>query len=209
MSLNDAFKSVIDDSSAKFTESVDLSIVINPEYYKEAVSLVDLPSGLGSIPSIALFVDESCDYDPIYHNEGVEKINIADTLVSPDRYDWYLSTPSLMPKIASRFAKLLGPRGLMPNPKFGTVTDDIDDLIKRIRSGVVRFKSDKHGNVNLKIGTVVLTAPQLSENLKSVLKALSFCKPQSCKGDYIKNIFISSTMGSSNRLHYSCYADFI
>ena len=193
--IRSALEKVLNSCSTNFTESIDLSVVVSRDFSKEAVGCVDLPSGVGKDVSIAVFVkDESSSVKEL----GVDVFSPSDELSKRNLHDWYLSTPDAMSKVASAFAKVLGPRGLMPNPKLGTVTDDLESVIARIKSGLVRFKSDKHGNVNLRIGSANFSCDELFENVKAVIQSISNSKPASCKGSYLMKLFVSSTMGKSH-----------
>lgn len=202
MDIHSALNKVLNGCSKNFTESIDVSAVIAKDFSKDAFGCIDLPSGLGRNVSIGVFVNDKSSFDSI-KDMGVDLLSPSDELSKTDLHDWYLATPDVMSKVASSFAKILGPRGLMPNPKVGTVTNDLESIINRIKSGLVRFKSDKHGNVNLRVGSASFSSDELFANIKAVVEFILKSKPSSCKNSYLIKFFVASTMGRSQIIDLS------
>lgn len=114
--------------------------------------------------------------------------------------DWCITTPDFIVKITP-IAKILGAKGLMPNPKFGTVTSNVEEAIKTIKSGQIRFRTDKSGIIHGKLGSVKFDVDNLLENLKAFLKVIKDNKPTSVKGVYFKGVFLNSTMGKAYKIN--------
>lgn len=182
----------------KFDASVDLHFQLNidPKKSDQAVrGTVVLPYGTGKSVRVAVFCkgeheqvarDSQADYVG-----GEELINkVAGGFLD---FDCVIATPEMM-KDLSRLGKILGPRGLMPSPKTGTVTNDIKKAIEDVKKGKVEFRVDKQSGVHLSVGKVSFEVDKLHENASSVIEALAEAKPASVKGKFIKSIFISSTM---------------
>jgi len=184
---------------AKFDETVDVhvNLGIDPTQGEQAVrgSLV-LPFSKGVAPRIIVFAkgeyaDEAkkAGADVIGTDDLVEKINGGWL-----EFDYAVATPDLMGMVG-KLAKLLGPRGLLPNKKLGTVTFDVQEIVKDLKKGRLFFKNDKSGLVHFTIGSVSFDASKLRENLTTFIKALASVKPSSSKGKFIKKVTIASTMG--------------
>jgi large subunit ribosomal protein L1 len=202
--IDEAFKVIKELGSAKFDESVEVHIKLNidPKKTDQTVrSSVLLPHGIGKTKRVLAFVkgekvkeaqDAGADY--IGDQETVEKI-----LKGWMDFDSVIATPDMMPVI-SKLGKVLGPRGLMPNAKTGTVTMDIERVIKEIKMGKVEIKTDKLGNIHSIIGKVSFSEDKLKENFISLIDAILKAKPSSVKGQFIKSIYIATTMGPSLKL---------
>ncbi len=186
-------------SSVKFNESIDLAVRlgVNPKYSDQMVrGAVVLPHGTGKKVSILVFAkgekekeakDAGADY--VGAEDLVERINTGWL-----GFDAAISTPDLMGMVG-KLGKILGPRGLMPNPKIGTVTFDVSRAVKDIRLGKVEYKVEKAGIIHVPIGKVAFEAQQLLENALAVLDSIVKAKPSTSKGTYLKGITVSSTMG--------------
>ena len=184
---------------AKFDESVDLNISLGIDGSKQMQnvrSVVTLPNGIGKTLKVAVFAkDDKADEakaagaDIVGGNELVDMIQRGDM-----PFDRCIATPDMM-GLVGKVGKLLGPKGLMPNPKLGTVTMDVAQAVKNIKLGQIEFKSDKGGIVRAGIGRASFSNEKLIENIKSFIDAVNAAKPQGIKGVYLKKMVISSTMG--------------
>jgi len=206
-SLIEALQFLSSNKTAKFDETLEavFNLGVNPVHSDQVVRGVALmPNGTGKKIRVAAIVKD----------ENVQKAKDAgadlagsDDLVEEIKsgkieFDVCITTPDMMPKI-SMVAKILGPKGLMPNPKLGTVAVDFVDAIKKSKSGQVEFRAEKAGIVHTGIGKLSFTPEKLQENFKSLYDALLKAKPSGAKGSYIKSVFLSSTMGPSLRLDVS------
>lgn len=186
---------------ANFDETVEahFKLGINPEKTEQQVrGGVNLPHGTGRSVKIAVFTEDS-GKQASAKKAGVEVIG-GESLIEEIRasgnlnIDVAVATPDMMPKLA-KIAKILGPRGLMPNPKNDTVTEDIEKTIEMLKKGKVNFKSDKSGNVHSLIGKISFDSVKILENYEALKKSLDKAKPSGVKGKFIRSITISSTMG--------------
>ncbi|MCU7611330.1 50S ribosomal protein L1 [Anaplasma capra] len=204
-SAEEGIRELLKSSRAKFRESVDVAIKLSVADSKSGESVrgvAVLPKGLGREVKVAVFAKgehakQALDAgaDVVGDEELIEEIKKGGKL----DVDWCVATPDFMSKI-SAIAKILGPRGLMPNPKFGTVTLEIAEILGVIKSGQVRLKSDRYGIVHVKIGDVSFAPEDLLENFNAVVVALQNLKPSTVKGSYFKGVFVNSTMGRSFRI---------
>jgi large subunit ribosomal protein L1 len=198
-SLRDALKLVKSLAGAKFNETVEIAIRlgVNPTKADQMVrGAVTMPKGTGKVRRIAVFAKG----EKLKEAEaaGVEAAG-AEDLVAKVAGGWMdfdvaVSTPDMMGQVG-KLGKVLGPRGLMPNPKSGTVTFDIEKTIKEIRAGKVEFRVDKGGVVHAPIGKAAFSAEDLYENAKALLDQITKLKPSTAKGVYVKSVTVSSTMG--------------
>src|SRR6056300_1447296 len=184
--LSDALNICKENAPANFDESVDVvfSLGIDTKAAEENIrTTVSLPHGNGKTIKIAVFVG------------GKE---LATKVASEEKLDvdLVISTPEMMAEVG-QLGKILGPQGLMPNPKTGTVTPNVAKAVEDFKKGKVEIKNDKLGNVHLSIGKVSFSAEDLKNNLEEVIAVITRAKPASSKGEYIKSVFISSTMGPS------------
>jgi len=188
---------------AKFDESVEVhfKLGIDSEKTQQQVrGSVDLPHGSGKKLRIAVFTDNPEKLKEA--EEAKAQVFGGESLIEEIRngksldFDTAIATPDIMPKLA-RIAKILGPRGLMPNPKSETVTDNIRGVIEKLNKGKVAFKNDKSGNVHLIIGKISFPTGDLKENYESAKKSLEGAKPEGVKGKFIRSISLSTTMSPS------------
>ena len=191
--------------TAKFDESIDLSLQIHKKQKKSEINIrtsVNLPSGTGKSIKIGVVCEEAkqqiakdAGAEIVGGDELIEKIKSGDL-----NFDKLICTSSMMPKLA-KLGKVLGPKGLMPNPKLGTVSDDISTAVKNAKSGQVEIRNDKDGNIGVSIGKKSFSNENLTKNLNAILDALDKEKSNNnVKGNLIKNSFITSTMGRSFQL---------
>ena len=206
-SLTDAVKILQDHKSLKFDESVDVAIKLGVDGNKSDQNVrgaITLPNSLGKEVVVAVFADgdaaeeaKSAGADFIGMDDLSERFTKNEIVV-----DVVISTQAAM-KVVGKLGQVLGPKGLMPNPKTGTVTDNIADAIKNAKSGQVRFRTDKSGIIHGCIGKVSFDDNKVSQNLTALVEELQRLKPASAKGVYIKGISISSTMGPGLKLTIS------
>ena len=191
--------------TSKFDESIDLSFQINNKQKKSEINLrtvVNLPGGSGKKVKVAVVCEET--KVKIAKDSGADLAG-ADDLIEKIKegmldFDKLISTPSMMLKL-SKLGKILGPKGLMPNPKLGTVNEDIKKAVTDAKSGQVEIRNDKDGNIGLSIGKKSFSDSNLIKNFKAVMETLEKEKSNNTlKGDLIKNSFITSTMGVSYKL---------
>src|SRR3954470_11519802 len=197
-SLDEAVKMVKANAKAKFDETIEvaMNLGIDPRHADQAVrGMVELPSGTGKTVRVAVFArgdkaKEATDAgaDLVGAEDLAEKINGGEM-----NFDRVIATPDMM-GVVGRLGKVLGPRGLMPNPKLGTVTADVKTAVKNAKAGEVQFRVEKAGIVHAGIGKASFSAQQLQDNVKAFVEAIMKAKPTGAKGTYIKKISISSTM---------------
>ena len=191
--------------TAKFDESIDLNLQINHKQKKNEInlrSIVNLPAGSGKKVKVAVVCEESKSKDAkeagadiAGGDDFIEKIKSGNL-----NFDKLICTPSMMIKL-SKIGKILGPKGLMPNPKLGSVTDDLKKAVTDAKSGQVEVKNDKDGNIGVSIGKKSFSNDNLIKNYNAVLDVLEKEKSNNTiKGDLVKNIFITSSMGVAYKL---------
>ena len=206
---NDTFQSLISivkkNSNTKFDESIDLSFQINNKQKKNEINIrtaVNLPSGSGKKIKIAVVCEEEkignakdSGADIVGGDDLIEKIKAGDT-----NFEKLICTPGMMIKL-SKLGKILGPKGLMPNPKLGTVSDDVGIAVKNAKSGQVEIRNDKDGNIGVSIGKKSFSDEKLIKNFEAIIETLEKEKSNNnIKGNLIKSSFITSTMGVSYKL---------
>ena len=202
-------KEIIDlvkkNATTKFDESIDVSLRINLKQSKggdlSLRTVVKLPNGSGKKSKVAVL----CEQEKIEEakKSGAEVVGSDDLIekISSGKFDFtnLISTPAMMGKIG-KHGKVLGPKGLMPNPKLGTVTNDITKAVKDIKTGLVEIRNDKDGNLASTIGRKSFSNEKLLENYKHFIDTVKKEKPDTIKGEFIKNVFITSTMGVSYKI---------
>jgi large subunit ribosomal protein L1 len=197
--MADALNLVKECASAKFDESVDVSINLGIDAKKSDQNVrgaVTLPNGTGKSVRVAVFtqgenVQKATD-------AGADVVGMEDLMKSMQdgdlNYDVVIASPDAM-GVVGRLGQVLGPRGLMPNPKVGTVTQDVATAVKNAKAGQVRYRADKAGIVHGCVGKASFAPAALEENITALLEALKKAKPSSAKGVYFKKMSVSSTMG--------------
>ena len=203
-SIDDAIKYVKTNCTAKFDESIDVSFNLNLKKKKEEVSIrtiVNLPHGNGKKIKVGVLCEENKINEA--KSSGAD-IAGADTLVEEIMsgkiaFDKLIATPAMMSKMG-KLGKILGPKGLMPNPKLGTVTNDIKKTVKLLKEGQIEIKNDVDGNVGASIGKKSFDDKKIINNFNTLIQTIQKEKPNGIKGDFIVSTYITSTMGLSHKL---------
>ena len=203
-SVEDAVKTVKANATAKFDETIEISmnLGVDPRHADQMVrGVVSLPNGTGRTVRVAVFAKDAkadeakaAGADIVGAEDLMEKIQggFMD-------FDRVIATPDMM-AVVGRLGKILGPRGLMPNPKVGTVTPDVSKAVKDSKGGAVEFRVEKAGIVHAGVGKASFEEKAIAENVKAFVSAVAKAKPSGAKGTYIKKIAISSTMGPGVRI---------
>ena len=186
-------------ATARFPESVDISVNlgVDPRKSDQVVrGSTVLPNGTGKTVRVAVFAQgENADKATAAGADVVGFEDLAESVKKGElNFDVVIATPDAM-RVVGQLGQILGPRGLMPNPKVGTVTADVETAVKNAKAGQVRYRTDKAGIIHCPIGRVDFEVPALKENLESLLADLKKAKPASAKGAYLKKLTVSSTMG--------------
>lgn len=199
--VKEAIKTIKERATAKFDETIEISMNLNVDPRKSDQNIrgvTQLPAGSGKTLRVAVFAkgakaDEAkkAGADIVGDDELAEKV-----LAGEINFDRCIATPDMM-GVLGKLARVLGPRGLMPNPKLGTVTMDVAEAIKAAKGGQVEFRADKTGIVHAGIGKASFSNENLEKNLRSFVDAIMKAKPTGIKGSYLKKISLSSTMGPS------------
>lgn len=205
--LDEAIKKIKELASAKFDETVELAVKlgVDPRKADQMVrGSAVLPAGLGKSVRVAVItrgdeekeaLEAGADY--VGYQDLIEKIKNGWL-----EFDALVATPDVMPELA-KLGKILGPRGLMPSPKTGTVTKEVGKVVKELKMGRIEFKVDKTANVHVPVGKVSFSEEALKENILSFFRELINAKPKTMKGTYIKQAYIATTMGPSIKLNVS------
>jgi len=202
--IDDAIKQIKLNCTSKFNESVDVSLNLNIKQKKEEITIrtaVNLPHGNGKKIKIAVLCEDSKIQEA---KDAGADIAASDELVNDItsgkiKFDKLVATPGMMSKMG-KLGKILGPKGLMPNPKLGTVTNNIKSIVKALKSGQIEVKNDKDGNLSASIGKKDFPDEKIKENFNTLLDTLLKEKPSTIKGDLILSAFLTSTMGISYKL---------
>ena len=204
-SINNLIPIVKKNCTTKFDESIDLSILINNKQKKNEINIrtaVNLPSGTGKKIKVAVVAEDDKQKDAkesgadiVGGDDLIEKIKNGEL-----NFEKLICSTSMMLKL-SKLGKILGPKGLMPNPKLGTVTDDIKLAVKNAKAGQIELKNDKDGNIGLSFGKKSFSDDNLIKNFNTVFETLEKEKSNlTIKGDLVKSIFVTSTMGVSYKV---------
>ncbi|QJC38233.1 50S ribosomal protein L1 [Enterobacteriaceae endosymbiont of Donacia marginata] len=207
-SIENAINNLKNLSKVKFIESIDISINLGIDPKKTEQNIrgnVCLPHGTGKNIKFAIFASgqEAINVKKL----GIKLVGMEDLSTKitngEKNFNVVISTPEAM-SIVSKLGPILGPKGLMPNPKLGTITNNITETIKKIQNGQINFRNDKSGIIHVSIGKINFANNKIKENLQILLKTLKKFKPLKLKGNYIKKIYISSTMGISIEITKDC-----
>lgn len=202
--IDDAIERVKDAANAKFVESVDIAVRlgVDPKKADQAIrGTVALPHGIGREVRVLVLAKPPKDEEA--KAAGAEHAGLSEFIAKIQEgwadIDVIIATPDVMGEVG-KLGKVLGPRGLMPNPKSGTVTPDVAKAVKEVKAGKIEFRVDKAGIVHATIGKANFETKQLSDNIHAFLNTVVRLKPATAKGTYIKNIALSSTMGPGVRI---------
>jgi large subunit ribosomal protein L1 len=204
-SFEEALSLIKQSSSVKFIESVDAAINLGIDARKSdqnvrGVAL--LPHGIGRTVRVAVFTQHA----KLAKEAGADQVGLEDLAdkikTGPINFDVVIASPETMP-IVGQLGQILGPRGLMPNPKFGTVTPNIVEAITNAKNGQIRYRNDKNGIIHSTIGRINFSIEHLKENLQALITLLNKAKPNSSKGVYIKKLSLSTTMGFGITIEHS------
>jgi large subunit ribosomal protein L1 len=197
--VEQAVKMVKDRAKAKFDETIEIAINLNvdPRHADQMVrGVLALPNGTGKTLRVAVFAKgdkakeaQAAGADIVGAEDLAEKVNKGEI-----NFDRVVAAPDMMP-LVGRLGKVLGPRGLMPNPKMGTVTADVAGAVKAVKGGQVEFRAEKAGIIHCGIGKASFTENALVENVRAIYGAVEKAKPAGAKGSYIRKVSLSSTMG--------------
>jgi large subunit ribosomal protein L1 len=209
--LGDAVKMVKDRATTKFDETVEMSINLNvdPRHADQMVrGVISLPHGTGKSVRVAVFAKgdkikeaEDAGADIIGGDDLAEKIQAGEI-----DFDRCVATPDMM-SVVGKLGKILGPRGLMPNPKLGTVTPDVATAVQAVKGGQVEFRTEKAGIIHAGIGKASFTEDKIAANVRALYDAVMKAKPAGSKGTYVRKVSLSSTMGPGVRLEISSLGD--
>ena len=203
--MEEASGAVKEGATAKFDETIELAFLlgVDPRHADQMVrGSVALPHGTGKKVRVVVFCEQE-DQIKAATDAGAEAVGGED-LVNRVQGGWTdfdaaVATPGMM-RLVGRLGKVLGPRGLMPSPKAGTVTNDVGQAVNEIKAGKIEFRVDKNANIHVPVGKASFTKEQILENASSVIESILKARPSACKGTYLKSCTMSSTMGMGFRL---------
>jgi large subunit ribosomal protein L1 len=207
--LEEAINVLQETATTKFVETVELhaNLNIDPKYADQQLrTTVTLPHGVGKELTIAVLTNDE-NFEEA-RNAGAQIVANDDLIENITKgnieFDLLVATPNMMPKLA-KLGRVLGPKGLMPSPKSGTVTSTLETTLTEFKKGKFEYKADKTGVVHVSFGKTSFTNIQLSENLEALYKSIEQNRPSGVKGKYFKSLFICSTMGSSIKLDLNTF----
>ena len=209
-SVEEAVKLVKSTTSAKFDETVEIAMNMNLDTRKADQQLrgaVVLPNGTGKSQTVLVLAKG--DQAKAAKEAGADFVGDVDMIEKIEKENWFsydviIATPEMMPMLG-KIGKLLGPKGLMPNPKTGTVTMDVKKAVEDTKKGKVEYRTDSFGNIHGIIGKASFDEVKLAENLRAFVNTILRLKPASVKGSYVKNISISSTMGPGVKIDLNSF----
>lgn len=200
-------------SAAKFDETVEVSVRLGVDTRKADQNVrgsISLPNGTGKSVRVAVFAEGAKAEEA--KSAGADIVGSDDLIAEIQQgtinFDAVIATPNLMGKVG-RLGRILGPRGLMPNPKLGTVTMDVEKMVGELKAGRVEYRADRYGICHVPVGKVSFTAEQLAENYGTLFSELLRVRPSTAKGRYVKSIAVSSTMGPGIKIDPAVTRDFM
>ncbi|HEY4706744.1 MAG TPA: 50S ribosomal protein L1 [Thermodesulfobacteriota bacterium] len=203
--VEEGFNLVPETKCAKFDETVEISgrLGVDPKHPEQMVrGTVVLPHGIGKTVRVLVFAKGEKEAEA--KDAGADFIGAEDMIEKISKgwleFDAIVATPDIMGAVG-KLGKVLGPRGLMPNPKLGTVTFDVKKAVSDLKAGKVEFRVDKAGNIHVPVGKASFGGQKLRENFLSLMEAIVKAKPSASKGTYLRSLFVSTTMGPSIRLN--------
>lgn len=205
--VDEAMKLVVDTATAKFDETIELHVKlgVDPRHADQQVrGVCVLPNGTGKV--VRVLVIAKGDKAEIAEKAGADYVGAEDMIAKIQSENWFdfdvmVTTPDMM-GLVGRLGRVLGPKGLMPNPKSGTVTMDIEKALKEIKAGKVEYRVDKTAIVHVPVGKKSFGPEKLAENLNTVMEAIVKAKPAAAKGQYLRSVYVTATMGPSVRINY-------
>ena len=208
--IEEAIKLVKETSNAKFDSTVEVAMNLNLDVKKADQQLrgaVVLPNGTGKNKKILVLAKG--DQAKVAKESGADFVGDIDMITKIEKENWFdfdviIATPEMIPSLG-KIGKLLGPKGLMPNPKTGTVTTDVAKAVEETKKGKVNYRTDSFGNIHVGIGKASFTEEALRENLKAFVSVILKAKPSTVKGAYVKNITLTSTMGPGIKLDINSF----
>ncbi|ODT30592.1 MAG: 50S ribosomal protein L1 [Kaistia sp. SCN 65-12] len=208
--LDEALKLLKDRSTVKFDETIEvaMNLGVDPRHADQMVrGVVNLPNGTGRTVRVAVFArGDKADEAKAAGADIVGAEDLVETVQKGEiNFDRCIATPDMMP-LVGRLGKVLGPRGMMPNPKVGTVTPDVAGAVKASKGGAVEFRVEKAGIVHAGVGKVSFDVKALEENVRAFTDAVTKAKPAGAKGNYVKKVSVSSTMGPGLKLDVASLA---
>jgi len=205
--LEEAIKLIKERAKSKFDETIEIAmnLGVDPRHADQNVrGMVSLPNGTGKTARVAVFAKgdkateaEEAGADVVGADDLMERVQGGDL-----NFDVVIASPDMMP-VVGRLGKVLGPRGLMPNPKLGTVTPNVGEAVRNAKAGQVQFRAEKAGLVHAGIGKASFDDAKLAENARAFISAIVAAKPSGAKGQYIKKVSMASTMGPSVRIDFT------
>ena len=202
--ITDAVKAVKTNATAKFDETIEISmnLGIDPRHADQIVrGVIELPNGSGKTVRVAVFARDAKAEEAT--KAGADIVGAEDLMEAIQGgkidFDRCIATPDMMP-VVGRLGQVLGPRGLMPNPKLGTVTMDVAAAVESAKGGAVEFRAEKTGIVHAGIGKASFDEAKIQENVEAFIKAIIKARPSGAKGTFIKNVTLTSTMGAGYKL---------
>ena len=210
--IDDALKILKDNSKAKFVEAIDVAVRLGVDAKKSDQQVrgsTVLPAGTGKSVRVAVFAPAGAKADEAAAAgaEAVGMDDLAEKMIAGDlNYDVVIATPDAM-RVVGKLGQVLGPRGLMPNPKVGTVSPNPAEAVRNAKAGQVRYRTDKAGIIHCTIGKADFDADKLKDNLQALLLDLIKAKPSSSKGVYLRKVAVSSTMGVGVRVDTASLAE--
>lgn len=209
-SVEEAIKLAKETSNSKFDSTLEVAMNLNLDVKKADQQLrgaVVLPNGTGKSKKILVLAKADKAKEAV--SAGAEYVGDIDMIDKIAKENWFdfdviIATPDMMPALG-KIGKILGPKGLMPNPKTGTITTDVKKAVEETKKGKVEYRTDTFGNVHAIFGKASFDDVKLAENLKSFVEVILKAKPQTVKGNYVKNISISSTMGPGIKIDVNSF----